>query len=186
MYLHASPLTRLPGGIAIENVLKKRLDAKQPLAFCIIDLDNFKSYSDRYGYAQGSELIKETARIIEETVRIKGASDDFIGHIGGDDFVVITVPDRMRIIGEEIIARFDRRIPEFYDDADRKNGYIPGKSRQGVEMKFPLITISIAIVTNEWRVLANPLETSEIAAELKDYAKTIPKSVYVIDKRRAA
>jgi len=186
MYLDASPLTRLPGGIAIENVLKKRLDAKQPLAFCIIDLDNFKSYSDRYGYAQGSELIKETARIIEETVRIKGASDDFIGHIGGDDFVVITVPDRMRIIGEEIIARFDRRIPEFYDDADRKNGYIPGKSRQGVEMKFPLITISIAIVTNEWRVLANPLETSEIAAELKDYAKTIPKSVYVIDKRRAA
>jgi len=184
MYLDASPLTRLPGGVAIENVLKKRLDTKQPIAFCMIDLDNFKSYNDRYGYAQGSELLKETARIIEDAVKSRGAADDFVGHIGGDDFVVITVPDRMRIIGEEIIANFDRRIPEFYDDGDRKNGYILGKSRQGVEMKFPLITISIAIVTNERRALANPLETSEIAAELKDYAKTIPKSVFVIDKRR--
>jgi len=186
MYLDASPLTRLPGGVAIENVLKKRLETRHPLAFCMIDLDNFKSYNDRYGYAQGSELLKETARIIENAVKARGTADDFIGHIGGDDFVVITVPDRMRVIGEEIIASFDRRIPEFYDDGDRKAGYILGKSRQGVEMKFPLITISIAIVTNERRVLANPLETSEIAAELKDYAKTIPKSVFVIDKRRTA
>jgi GGDEF domain-containing protein/CHASE3 domain sensor protein len=184
MYLDASPLTRLPGGVAIENVLKKRIETKQPLAFCLIDLDNFKSFNDRYGYAQGSELLKETARIIENAVRSRGTADDFVGHIGGDDFVVITVPARMRPVGEGIIASFDRRVPEFYDDGDRKNGYILGKSRQGVEMKFPLITISIAIVTNELRILANPLETSEIAAELKEYAKTIPKSVFVIDKRR--
>ena len=186
MYLDASPLTRLPGGIAIENVMKKRLETRQPIAFCMLDLDNFKSYNDRYGYAQGSELLKETAQIIEISVKEKGNADDFIGHIGGDDFVVITVPDRMRTIGEEIIARFDRRIPDFYDETDRKNGYIMGKSRQGIEMKFPLITISIAIVTNELRAISSPLEASEIAAELKDYAKTIPKSVFVIDKRRTA
>lgn len=186
MYLDASPLTRLPGGIAIENVLKKRIEARQPLAFCMIDLDNFKSYNDRYGYAQGSELIKETARIIEESIKAKGHSDDFIGHIGGDDFVVITVPDLMRAVSEEIIASFDRRIPAFYEETDRKNGYIMGKTRQGVEMKFPLMTISIAIVTNERRILTGPLQTSEIAAELKDYAKSIPKSVFVIDKRRSA
>ena len=184
MYLDASPLTRLPGGIAIENVMKKRLETKQPIAFCMLDLDNFKSYNDRYGYAQGSELLKETAQIIESVVKEKGNADDFIGHIGGDDFVVITVPDRMRVLGEEIIARFDRRIPDFYDETDRKNGFIMGKSRQGIEMKFPLITISIAIVTNERRAISSPLEASEIAAELKDYAKTIPKSVFVIDKRR--
>lgn len=186
MYLDASPLTRLPGGIAIENVLKKRIETRQPLAFCVVDLDNFKSYNDRYGYAQGSELLKETARIIEESVKTRGSVDDFIGHIGGDDFVVITVPDRMRTIGEEIIARFDRRVPEFYEEQDRKKGYIMGKSRQGIEMKFPLMTISIAIVTNERRVLTSPLQTSEIAVELKDYAKSIPKSVFVIDKRRSA
>jgi GGDEF domain-containing protein/CHASE3 domain sensor protein len=184
MYLDASPLTRLPGGVAIENVLKKRLETRLPLAFCMIDLDNFKSYNDRYGYAQGSELLKVTAHIIDDAVKVKGAIEDFVGHIGGDDFVVITVPDRMRAIGEEIISSFDRRVPEFYDDVDRKNGYIMGKSRQGVKMNFPLITISIAIVTNERRALSSPLETSEIAAELKDYAKTIPKSVFVIDKRR--
>jgi len=185
MYLDASPLTRLPGGVAIENVLKKRLESKQPLAFCVFDLDNFKVFNDRYGYAHGSEVIKETARIIEQAVAEKGTPEDFVGHVGGDDFVVITVPDRMRAVCDEVIARFDRRIPEFYDEMDRTKGHILGKTRQGVEMKFPLMTISIAIVTNERRLLTNPLQTSEIAAELKDYAKTIPKSVFVIDKRRS-
>jgi diguanylate cyclase (GGDEF)-like protein len=184
MYLDASPLTRLPGGIAIENVLKKRIDSGQPLAFCVLDLDNFKAFNDRYGYANGSEVIKETAHLIENAVKTKGTSDDFIGHVGGDDYVVITVPDTMREVAAEIIAQFDRRIPEFYEQSDRKKGYIQGKTRQGVDMKFPIMTISIAIVTNERRTLSNALEASEIAAELKDYAKTIAKSVYVVDKRR--
>jgi GGDEF domain-containing protein/CHASE3 domain sensor protein len=186
MYLDASPLTRLPGGIAIENVLKKRIDSGQPLAFCVLDLDNFKAFNDRYGYANGSEVIKETARIIESAVKLKGTPDDFIGHVGGDDFVVITTPDKMRDVSAEIINQFDHRIPEFYDPGDRARGHILGKTRQGVEMQFPIMSISIAIVTNERRKLTNPLEASEIAAELKDYAKTIPKSVYVVDKRRSA
>ncbi len=186
MYLDASPLTRLPGGIAIENVLKKRIDSGNPLAFCVLDLDNFKAFNDRYGYANGSEVIKESARIVEQAVKAKGALDDFIGHVGGDDFVVITTPDRMREVASEVITQFDRRIPSFYDEHDRKQGYILGKTRQGVEMQFPIMTITIAIVTNERRRLTSALEASEIAAELKDYAKTIPKSVYVVDKRRNA
>ncbi len=184
MYLDASPLTRLPGGIAIENVLKKRIDSGLPIAFCVLDLDNFKAFNDRYGYANGSEVIKETAHLIENAVKTKGTPDDFIGHVGGDDYVVITVPGAMREIASEIITQFDRRIPEFYEQSDRDKGYIHGKTRQGVDMKFPLMTISIAIVTNERRKLANALEASEIAAELKDYAKTIAKSVFVVDKRR--
>jgi len=184
MYLDASPLTRLPGGIAIENVLKKRIESDKPLAFCVLDLDNFKAFNDRYGYANGSEVIKESARIIENAVKAKGTSDDFVGHVGGDDFVVITTPDVMRDVSSEIIDRFDQRIPEFYEPADRKKGYIQGKTRQGVEMQFPIMTISIAVVTNQYRKYTDPLEASEIAAELKDYAKTIPKSVFVIDKRR--
>jgi GGDEF domain-containing protein/CHASE3 domain sensor protein len=186
MYLDASPLTRLPGGIAIENVLKKRIDSILPIAFCVLDLDNFKAFNDRYGYANGSEVIKETARIIESAVKQKGTPDDFIGHVGGDDFVVITTPDRMREVSTDIINRFDRRIPDFYDPADRERGHILGKTRQGVPMEFPIMTISIAIVTNERRRLSSPLEASETAAELKDYAKTIPKSVFVVDKRRAS
>jgi len=186
MYLDASPLTRLPGGIAIENVLKKRIDSDQPLAFCVLDLDNFKAFNDRYGYANGSEVIKETAKIIENVVKSNGTSDDFIGHVGGDDFVVITTPEYMRTISSEIISQFDRRIPDFYDPEERARGYILGKTRQGIEMEFPIMSISIAIVTNEHRKLINPLEASEVAAELKDYAKSIPKSVFVVDKRRNA
>lgn len=184
MYLDASPLTRLPGGIAIENVLKKRLSSNQPIAFCVVDLDNFKAFNDRYGYARGSEVIKETAKIIEAAVKAKGGPDDFIGHVGGDDFVIITTPNRMRDISNEIIDRFDKQIPMFYSPEDREKGYIQGKTRQGVPMNFPIMTISIAIVTNERRRLQDPLEASEIAAELKDYAKTIPKSIYVVDQRR--
>ena len=186
MYLDASPLTRLPGGIAIENVLKKRIDSGHPIAFCVLDLDNFKAFNDRYGYANGSEVIKETAHIIENAVKQKGTAEDFIGHVGGDDFVVITTPEYMRAVSEEIIANFDRSIPEYYEPVDRARGSIRGKTRQGVEMDFPIMTISIAIVTNERRKLDNPLVASEIAAELKDYAKTIPKSVFVVDKRRSA
>jgi GGDEF domain-containing protein/CHASE3 domain sensor protein len=186
MYLDASPLTRLPGGIAIETVLKKRIDSKQPIAFCVLDLDNFKAFNDRYGYANGSEVIKETAKIIDNVIKSKGSPDDFIGHVGGDDFVVITSPDFMRELSSEIISQFDRRIPDFYDSEERERGYILGKTRQGIEMEFPIMSISIAIVTNEHRKLINHLEASEIAAELKDYAKTIPKSVFVVDKRRNA
>jgi len=186
MYLDASPLTRLPGGIAIETVLKKRIDSRLPIAFCVLDLDNFKAFNDRYGYANGSEVIKETAKIIDNVVKTKGSPDDFIGHVGGDDFVLITTPEFMRELSSEIISQFDRRIPDFYDSEERERGYILGKTRQGIEMEFPIMSISIAIVTNEHRHLTNPLEVSEIAAELKDYAKTIPKSVFVVDKRRNA
>jgi GGDEF domain-containing protein/CHASE3 domain sensor protein len=184
MYLDASPLTRLPGGIAIENVLKRRLESEHPLAFCVLDLDNFKAFNDHYGYAHGNDVIKETAHIIEDAVKSQGSPEDFVGHIGGDDFVVITTPAMMRGISAEIIKQFDGRIPDFYNQGDRKNGFIFGKSRYGEAMRFPLMTLSIAIVTNEQHKLSNPLETSELAAELKDYAKTIARSVYVVDKRR--
>ncbi|HWR73926.1 MAG TPA: diguanylate cyclase, partial [Nitrospirota bacterium] len=158
MYLDASPLTRLPGGIAIENVLKKRIESKLPVAFCVVDLDNFKAFNDRYGYAHGSEVIKETAKIIEAAVKNKGNPDDFVGHVGGDDFVFITTPTIMRDVSNEILSRFDKGIPGFYSKEDRDKGYIAGKTRQGVDMKFPIMTISIAIVTNENREFTDPLE----------------------------
>lgn len=184
MYLDASPLTRLPGGIAIENVLQKRLDTGIPLAFCLFDLDNFKAFSDRYGYAMGSEVIKATARIIEEVVSKNGTEGDFIGHIGGDDFVVISTPDRYTNICKGVIEEFDKTIPDFYNNEDRTRGNFIGKTRQGYEVTFPLMTISIAIVTNKDRKLTNIVEVGEIAAELKDFAKSLPGSTYVVDKRR--
>lgn len=184
MYLDASPLTRLPGGVAIENVLRKRINSKGPLAFCLVDMDNFKAFNDRYGYARGSEVIKALGHIIERAVKKYGTEEDFIGHIGGDDFVVITVPERYPKICGEIISEFDRIIVEFYDPEDRKLGYITGRTRQGIEMKFPIMTVSIAVVTNQHRELIDPVQVGEIAAELKEYAKSLKGSLYVVDKRR--
>ncbi|HWR90390.1 MAG TPA: diguanylate cyclase [Dissulfurispiraceae bacterium] len=184
MYLDASPLTRLPGGIAIENVLRKRLSAQAPLAFCLLDMDNFKSFNDRYGYARGSDVILATSRIILGAVAECGKEEDFVGHIGGDDFVIITVPERYETICARVVDDFDRIIPDFYDPEDRERGYIVGKTRQGQEIRFPLITLSIAIVTNENRSFTSHLQIGEIAAELKDYAKKIPRSIYIIDKRK--
>ncbi|MEW6417957.1 MAG: diguanylate cyclase [Nitrospirota bacterium] len=184
IYLDTSPLTRLPGGVVIEDVLKRRLNAGTPMAFCLLDMDNFKAFNDFYGYARGSEVIKTTAGIIKAVVSEFEKEDDFIGHIGGDDFVIITSPDRYREICGAIIERFDKMIVDFYDPESRDRGYITIKNRQGQEMKFPIMTISIAVVTNQHRELKNPVQVGEIAAELKEYAKSIPGSIYLIDQRR--
>ncbi|MGD0886967.1 MAG: diguanylate cyclase [Thermodesulfovibrionales bacterium] len=184
MCLDASPLTRLPGGVAIENVLKRRLDSNAPLAFCLLDMDNFKAFNDHYGYARSSEVIKAVARIMEATVGELGMDEDFIGHIGGDDFVVITSPERYPEICNTIIRRFDKTIVDFYDPHDLERGHIIGRNRQGQNMSFPVMTLSIAVVTNLRYSLINPVQVGEIAAQLKEYAKSLPGSIYVVDKHR--
>jgi diguanylate cyclase (GGDEF)-like protein len=181
--LDTSPLTRLPGGRAIEKILKARLAAKRPVAFCIMDIDNFKGYNDRYGYAKGNELIRTTAAIIKKAVAVHGSGQDFVGHIGGDDFVLITIPERYRHTCQAVINRFDRAIPEFYDPPDRKRGYIIGEDRQGQKTSFPLASISIAVVTNEHRHIENHIEFGELAAELKENAKSMKGSVLVVNRR---
>lgn len=184
MYLDASPLTRLPGGIAIQNILKKRIESKQPLAFCFIDMDHFKAYNDYYGYARGSDLILATSKLLERAVKLHGSTDCFLGHIGGDDFAIITAPYVVKGLCSYITKEFDIMVLEHYDAEDRQKGFIRSKNRQGEEMDFPLITISIAVVTNQLRKIEDPLEVGEIAAELKEYAKSIKGSIYVVDKRR--
>jgi diguanylate cyclase (GGDEF)-like protein len=184
MYLDTSPLTRLPGGIAIESVMNKRIAENAPIAFCLMDIDNFKAYNDHYGYAKGNEIIQASAAIIGEAVAENGTEEDFTGHIGGDDFVVITRPDLYEKICDAIIKRFDETIPDFYDKKDRKRGYIQGENRQGDKVKFPLASISIAVVTNERRKFHNHIQYGEVAAEMKEHAKSVSGSVWMVDQRR--
>ena len=184
MYIDASPLTRMPGGVAIENIMKKRIETKDLIAFCLMDLDNFKAYNDHYGYAKGNDLIIATSDIIEKSVEMLGDNGDFVGHIGGDDFVVITNPEKCRDICGKVVEDFDKIAPSFYNEEDRERGYILGEDRHGNERMFPLATISIAIVTNANRHIENHIQFGEIAAELKEYAKSITGSVYVVDHRR--
>jgi len=186
MHLDANPLTRLPGGAAIEEVLKKRIEEDSPMAFCLADLRNFKAFNDQYGYARGNEVILATAEMIKQAVREHGGEGDFVGHIGGDDFVLITPPDRFERICTAVIADFDQKIVAFYNPEDRQKGYIQGKTRKGEVVSFPIMTISIAVVTNRHRKLNNHIQVGEIAAEMKNFAKSFSKSIFVVDKRRDA
>ncbi|MDL2122344.1 MAG: diguanylate cyclase [Deltaproteobacteria bacterium] len=183
--LNANPLTRLPGGIAIENVLKNRLAASKSVTFCLLDIDNFKSFNDHYGYAAGNEVIKTTAKIIEKRTAEYGTDDDFVGHIGGDDFALLTTTGRYNKLCTHIIEEFDKKIVDFYNIKDRANGYILGETRQGKEIKFPIMSISIAVVvSNKEKRQISHIEVGEIAAELKEHAKKISGSVFMVNRRK--
>lgn len=174
--LDASPLTGLPGNLAIEQEIERRRSSRRMFSLCHVDLDNFKPFADRYGYAWGSEVIKEVSDILMDQIRISGRPDDFIGHIGGDDFILISTPDRVDKICQDVVTAFDQRIRIFYNDKDRQKGFIIGKDRQGVQQKFPLITITIAIVSDDGTQFDSSLDMAKKAAELKEYAKALPGS----------
>ena len=181
--LDASPLTFLPGNTAIENLLARKIEDKEYFSFCYLDLDNFKAFNDRYGYARGSEVIKATAAVVKESVNSLNHEGDFVGHIGGDDFVVITTSESHDELCETVIRNFDEIIVGYYDAEDLKRGHIEGKTRQGEKKDFPIMTISIAVVTNRHRKIVSHIQVGEIAADLKAYAKSIPGSTYAVDKR---
>lgn len=181
--LEANPLTRLPGNVSILNELSRRLESKTLFAVCYIDLDKFKAYNDKYGFEHGDDVIRETARILIRATQQCGRPDDFIGHIGGDDFVIVTVTDSVDKLCKIIIEDFEKTSPSFYNEADRKRGYILAKDRQGKEQKVPLLSVSIGVVTNESREIEHVAQIGEIGAELKAYAKSLERSNYVKDKR---
>jgi len=181
--LDANPLTRLPGNVSILNELQNRIDKKTPFAVAYADLDKFKVYNDKYGFSHGDEIIRETARVLIRSLQESGNNDDFIGHIGGDDFVLVTTPDKVDALCQKIIAEFEKISPGFYNEEDRAAGFISGKDRKGVEQKFGLLSISVGVVTNEKRNLTHVAQIGEIGAELKEAAKHIDRSSYIKDKR---
>ena len=182
--LEANPLTRLPGNVSILNELSNRLQSGGLFAACYIDLDKFKSYNDKYGFERGDKVIRETAKILLESIRTRGNKSDFVGHIGGDDFVIITTPDMVDNICKKIIKDFEAVIPSFYNKEDRAKGFIVAKDRKGTLQKIPLLSISIGVVTNKARKISHVAQISELGAELKGYAKSLKGSNYVVDKRR--
>jgi diguanylate cyclase (GGDEF)-like protein len=181
--LEANPLTRLPGNVSILNELSRRLESKQLFAVSYVDLDKFKSYNDTYGFEHGDEVIRETARILIRSVQEAGKPDDFIGHIGGDDFVVVSALESADAICQKIIEIFEKTVPFFYNELDRQKGFILAHDRQGKAQKVPLLSVSIGVVTNEFRKIDHVAQVGEIGAELKGYAKSLERSNYVKDKR---
>ncbi|NTU81307.1 MAG: response regulator [Chloroflexales bacterium] len=178
----ANPSTRLPGNIAIERAISQRIAQGQPFAVCYCDIDNFKAYNDSYGFLKGDAVIQRTAQILLDAVRAHGNPDDFVGHIGGDDFVVISTPDRVPALCGTATSRFDETAPLFYDPATRARGFISGEDRQGRPAEFPLVSISIAVVSSAQRPFRHPGEVAQRSVEGKKRGKLLPGSVYVIEE----
>jgi len=181
--LDASPLTRLPGNIAIERVINHLLREQKPFAMCYLDLDNFKSYNDRYGYIRASEMIKEAGHVIYNAVNRLNDPEAFVGHIGGDDFVVIISEDLAPMACQTIIRDIDDMVPSYYSEVDRKAGAIEGLDRYGVPRRFPLVSISIAALVCRPGEYGSAAEIANAAAEVKDRIKGNSGSNYLIIHR---
>jgi signal transduction histidine kinase/DNA-binding response OmpR family regulator len=184
--LHASPMTRLPGGRAIDREVERRLEAQLPFALSYADLDNLKAYNDTYGYAKADGIVLQTAGILREVVANHGGEGAFLGHIGGDDFVMLAAPDRAARICGEAIAAFDRVIPLYYDRSDRERGFIEAVDRFGTRRRFPILSLSIATVVAVSGRFQHHADLSRAAAELKERAKRIPGSVHLLDGGKVA
>ena len=182
--LDANPLTRLPGNITIHRELERRIAAGGPIAVAYIDLDRFKAFNDHYGFSRGDDVIKLTARVLLDAAKAHGTPQDFVGHIGGDDFLVMTTLERSVPVCEAIVTAFDAMARQLYDPADQERGYLLHTDRRGQTVKIPLLSISIALVTNEEHPLTHPGQVAEIGAELKAYAKQFDRSLYVKERRR--
>lgn len=177
------PTTRLPGTPQIERDITERIRREDIFAVCYADLDHFKEFNDRYGYNEGDGVIKLLSRILRDLVRGHSPGDGFVGHIGGDDFIFVVPIDKMRVICEEIIELFDELIPYQYTEEDRRAGYFLGRDRRGNILWVPLMTLSIGVVTNQQRSFEHTARVSELATEMKSFAKKLPGSVYAVDRR---
>jgi len=177
------PSTRLPGTIEIERELQRRLASGALFATCYADLDHFKEFNDRYSYYDGDRVIRILAKVLHDVVKGVCGIDGFVGHIGGDDFIFIIPVGSVSEVCGEIIAIFDALAPCQYSEQDRRAGYFFGKDRRGQLHRVPLMTVSIGVVTNERRRFTHAAQVSELATEMKSYAKTLEGSVFAVDRR---
>jgi PleD family two-component response regulator len=182
----ANPLTGLPGNRAIEKELQRRIEDKEPFAFLYLDIDNFKPYNDHYGYQKGDEAILFLADIVMEAVNSLGGASDFVGHIGGDDFVVITSPSRAEFIGRHIIDEFDKGSLILLHEDDIRRGYMEIRNRLGEVRRMPLMSLTIALVSDEEGKLRHYAQVNDIATELKRYGKGMVGSVVVRERRKGS
>ena len=183
--LQANPLTKLPGSVAIEAEIKRRIERNDIFSVCYLDINHFKSFNDRYGFERGDAVIRHTAQIIAKCLEATGAAQSsLVGHIGGDDFIVVMETERELNFARKCLQEFDRIIPTYYDEADRQRDAVSVRNRNGVPCSFPLMSLAIAAVTNKKHPYTSMAEIARDAAEVKAYLKSQPGSHYLRDRRR--
>ncbi|HMK43948.1 MAG TPA: diguanylate cyclase [Dissulfurispiraceae bacterium] len=178
-----NPLTRLPGNITITRQIQHRLDAGDIFALAYADLDYFKPFNDKYGFSRGDEVIRMVGRLILNLVREEQPSGSFVGHVGGDDYVFITLVDIVEAASERILQYHEQIVPTFYDPEDRERGSIISIDRENRERVFPLMSLSIGVAHNRVRSFSHYGEMVEVAAEMKKYSKTKTGSSLSMDRR---
>jgi diguanylate cyclase (GGDEF)-like protein len=177
-----SPLTGLPGNIRIQEEIERHVREHQPFAVLYLDLDNFKTYNDKYGFVRGDRLIQGTARMLQDAVMAHDA-EGFVGHVGGDDFVAIVEPDSAEDVAKRVCDRFDQDRALYYEDDDLERGFVRMEDRKGIEQDIPLVSVSIGIATTSRRAFAHYGEAVAVATEMKQFAKRDGGSSYAIDRR---
>ena len=178
-----SPLTGLPGNSRIHDELLSRIASGEAFALLYADLDNFKAYNDHYGFLRGDDALRAVARCVQDTALRIGGHRAFVGHLGGDDFVLVSPLDLAEALCVGIIERCEREIPLLYEEADRDRGYIEVENRQGRIEQFPTLSMSIGVATTEKRFFSHPEEVVGVATELKEFAKRSPGSGFAFDRR---
>jgi PleD family two-component response regulator len=178
-----SPLTGLPGNFRIAEELERRINAGGPVAVIHGDLDNFKAYNDHYGFMRGDNVIKFTANTLIEAATATGDPNCFIGHVGGDDFIIVMDPMHAEAFCEQVVDRFDDGILDFYDPHDALRGSVEVIDRRGERHSFPIVSYSLGVATNDRRTFTTEWEASAVASEMKEHAKGEAGSSYKIDRR---
>lgn len=184
--VEANALTHLPGNFSIERVIREHIEQKKKFSVIYIDINNFKSFNDKYGFEKGDDVIRQTAKILLQTAAaVAGDGEVFVGHIGGDDFIVVSAIEIEEVFAKRFIAEFDRIMPTYYNDKDQERGYIRTQNRQGKQTTFPLMSCSVAACNNLHRDYKSLGEIAADAADLKSFLKMQPGSHYLRDRRSA-
>jgi DNA-binding response OmpR family regulator len=179
-----SPLTGLPGNLSIVGERDRRVTEGKAFAQIFLDLDSFKAFNDRYGFARGDVAIKAVAEVLVEVLQSQGHAEDFVGHIGGDDFCALTSPEHAEDLAEAIKIGLDARFPALYDDEDRAQGFVRVLNRRHEFENFPLMSVTIAVAEYDPQAGGHLAQLDDVLKELKEYGKTLPGSVVVTERRR--
>ena len=181
--MRASPLTNLPGNTRIEEEIAARMAAGASFAVCYLDLDNFKAFNDAYGFLRGDDAILAFARSLQTAVLNAAKPTPFLGHVGGDDFVVVCEVAQAEPLCARTLALFDEAVPTLYDPADAERGFVSLTDRQGNLRTFPLVSVSAGISSNERRRFSDHRQLVAVATEMKNVAKATPGSAVAVDRR---
>lgn len=180
--IQANPLTGLPGNNLITEEILRRLDSNQLFAVMYVDLDFFKPFNEHYGFDKGDKVIRFLGQLLKNQVR-EFDPDSFIGHVGGDDFIIICKPLSLEALCESILSLFDEEIKNFHDPDSIQAGFYESIDRQGAVQRYPLLSVSIAVTSTRNRAFHSHGHLISVLTELKKKAKSMSGSSYYLDQR---